>query len=257
MKYYYAANGQAVGPFSLEELRGLAAQNTIHNDTMVVCEGQSQWCAYSAVCQSPVAPTGVPIPVAPSAASVVFTDLWETVKLLAPSPAEHCATAFRRLGQERALRVGIALGLLTAVLFAGAVRLHFGTMIPGGFLFKSVLFGLIPFACFWVTSLGIRTISKREGGAGLDAYVAGVSTMPLLIAIVAGMFFSGSNWMVPLVAVAVSVSLVTLVLNSCLARVSGAPEKLAFWSTPCALLLCAWVVWLVVGAQVRDLLSGF
>ncbi len=59
--YYVGPDRKPVGPYSLDQLRGLAARGVVKTSTKVIRKGDRQWVAYSQL--SPSAPAVAPAPV--------------------------------------------------------------------------------------------------------------------------------------------------------------------------------------------------
>jgi hypothetical protein len=59
--YYVGPDSKPVGPYSLDQLRGLAARGIVKTSTKVIRKGDRQWVAYSQL--SPSAPAVAPAPV--------------------------------------------------------------------------------------------------------------------------------------------------------------------------------------------------
>ena len=277
MNYYYAVNGQPVGPVSIDELHKLAANGTLTPDSPVIGEGQSEWRPYSTFTKReganpgtlpspPPPPAPAPIPVQPAQPSMVqvkakqaASDAWSAFKILADNPVGNMADAFARLGSERALGTGIVFGVVTAGVFA-FVSYHFfsnlGLRGGDGFevFFKSFLAGLIPFACFWMACLLARSTLRGHGSAGHDAFVAGVAYLPAIIWFAAALLIGDMRSFTSVALVApIPLCLIVLLLNAGLTRVIGVSEKAATWLTPCIIVVTGWVLYQVGSSSSRGL----
>jgi uncharacterized RDD family membrane protein YckC len=56
MNYFYAQNGQQMGPVPEEQLAAMAAQGAIQPDTLVWREGMAEWAPYSSIATAPTTP---------------------------------------------------------------------------------------------------------------------------------------------------------------------------------------------------------
>jgi len=119
-------------------------------------------------------------------------DLWLTVRHTAMSPFGGAAQAYRVIGADRALWVGVAVGIIFALVFAmvmySAVRnyrlLH--TEYNSGFadFIKLCLVGIVPVLALALTSLLASKLGSGEGAVKTDLYIAGVSMMPFAVVLI-------------------------------------------------------------------------
>ena len=93
MNYYYAdANSQQIGPFTVEQMQELYHQGTIHENSWVIMEGETEWNPFASVVQlSPVPPSDKQAPLQPPANAILIAK--EVVKYRLNENAVVHATA--------------------------------------------------------------------------------------------------------------------------------------------------------------------
>ncbi len=174
-------------------------------------------------------------------------DLWLTVRHTAMSPFGGAAQAYRVIGADRALWVGVAVGIIFALVFAmvmySAVR-NTGFYIPdnSGFadFIKLCLVGIVPVLALALTSLLASKLGSGEGAVKTDLYIAGVSMMPFAVVLIVAQPLGLEHLDIIAALIVFALCLHVLILFSSMLNIKQLSERLASWALPVMLLLSGW-----------------
>jgi hypothetical protein len=103
-------------------------------------------------------------------------DALAALKLIALDPVGGLPAAFATGGEAKALRTGVAFGVVSLVCFLlggylllpSFVRQDLFEFLGFGGVMKSLLFGIVPFACTAIGSLAVRKVLGGQGALGSD-----------------------------------------------------------------------------------------
>jgi hypothetical protein len=165
-------------------------------------------------------------------------------KALATNPVGQLAVAFAELGEARALSVGLSF----AVIFALCVFLGIYLALPGwlrpsdiGAIFKTCLFGLMPFISSASASALARKVFGGAGSLGGDSFIAGVALLPLgLLAVLGGLLGIGNIEVIAFLGI-FALCLTILMLYAGCTRISQLSEAQATLAVPLMVLVSTWL----------------
>lgn len=203
-----------------------------------------------------------PIAVAVENIKAATKDAWNALKLLAFDPVGRLPQAFEGLGQVRALRVGVAFGLIFALCLAlaaqrllsalgiltSALDIHQGMTRSMGII-KSTLFCLIPFFACWAALSVTRVVLKGVGGWGHDAFIAGASLLPLGFVALIGTVLGVANLEIISVLFLAAICASILMLFTGLTRICKVSDRAATLGIPCILIVTAWLSKVILAAS--------
>jgi len=248
MKYYYAGpDNKTAGPVTLDEIQAMIKNGTLKSDPMVVPEGSSDWKPLSV--HTGQAPAGGPPPPPPGPNQAAFAaerakeaskDALGVFKTLAGNPVAGMAQAFNSLGAARALGVGIAFGVVSAILLVFvSYRLTsgFGMQHDAGFFFKSLITSLVPYVSFVAATFGARMVFRGQGAISHDCFIAGAAILPFALVFLIAWILGPQNYKIIGVCAIFAICLTILMLFSGLTRICTVTERAATLAVPCVIVI--------------------
>lgn len=164
-------------------------------------------------------------------------------RIFALNPVGGLSQAFERVGESRAVGVGITFGVVCALLLLLGTYLILPPWVRprgfGGFL-RILLGAFVPFLALTGATFIARMSLRGKRNFPGDLFVAGTASLPLGLAVVLGGVLGAANFEVIAVLVLFAVCLTVLILFAGLTRIAELPEKLAVWIVPLVLLVTAW-----------------
>jgi hypothetical protein len=203
-------------------------------------------------CSTPIVPAGLhPGGTSPAAETVrsASKDALAAFRSLAGNPVGGLVPAYQALGEARAVRAGVAFGLvsLASFLLGGYLLLppfmkeDLFEFLGFGGVMKCLLFALIPFLCTAAGSLAVRKGFGGRGGLGSDAFVAGASLLPASLCMLAGGLVGLEHYQAIGVLTVVAGCTGTLMLFAGYTRVAKLGERAATIAVPLVILLTVWL----------------
>jgi hypothetical protein len=203
-----------------------------------------------------------PIAVAVKNIKAATKDAWDALRLFAFDPVGRLPQAFEGLGQVRALRVGVAFGLIFALclglaaqrllsaldILTSALDMHPGKTRSMGII-KSTLFCLIPFFACWAGLSVTRVVLKGVGGWGHDAFIAGASLLPLGFVALIGSVLGVANLEFISVLFLGAICVSILMLFAGLTRICKISDRAATLGVPFILIVTAWLSKVMLAAS--------
>lgn len=192
---------------------------------------------------------------APSSAAVADTvkaasrDALAAFKTFALDPVGGLPRAYELLGEAKALRAGVAFGLVSLVgfLLGGYLLLppfmkeDLFEFLGFGGVMKSVLFGVVPFVCTVAGSLAVRKALGGQGALGGDCFVAGAALLPISTCmLLSGMLGLGNLEVIGILAV-VAGCLAILMLFSGYTRITKLTERAGSIAVPIVVIVSTWL----------------
>ncbi len=176
-------------------------------------------------------------------------DALAAMKALAGNPVGGLAPACEALGEARALRAGVALGVVSLACFLlGGYFLLPPFMKEDLFEFlgfvgvmKCLLFGLVPFLCTTAGSLVVRKLFHGQGALGGDCFLAGAALLPASAAMLLSGMIGLANFEAVGVLAVFAGSIGTLMLFAGYTRIAKLSERAATIGVPLVILLSAWL----------------
>lgn len=246
MKYYYAgADNKTAGPVELDEIKAMIKDGKLGADPMVVPEGSTDWKPLSAQTGQSASGGPPPPPPGPSQASIAAErakeaskDALGAFKTLAGNPVGGLAPAYQGLGPARAMGVGIAFGVVSAVfLLIVSYRITSPYEHNAGFFFKALVMSLVPYASMVVATLGARMAFRGQGGINQDCFIAGSAILPFAIVFLLASILGMQNYQIIGICAVVAICLTILMLFAGLNRIYSLSEKAATWAVPAVILI--------------------
>jgi len=213
-------------------------------------------------CNTPLAAlaTGAGTTAVADTVKAASRDALGAFKQLAGNPVGALPAAYAALGDAKALRAGVAFGVVSlfSFLLGGYLLLPdffkedlFEVLGFGGVM-KCLLFGAMPFLCTAAGSLGVRKALGGRGALGADTFIAGAALLaPSLCMLLAGMLGAGNFEVIGILAVFAGCTAV-LTLFSGYTRIAQLTERAATLAVPLVVILGAWLAKVVA----TSVLSG-
>jgi hypothetical protein len=171
-------------------------------------------------------------------------DAGATLLRLAPNPTGSLQSAFSALGEQRALAVGAALGVLFALVLmiaAWIATMRLGVGFQARIVFGTFAVGLVVFASLAAVSAGGRKLLRGSGTLGADVFLAGVAVQPIAVLLLIASLLGGGNFEVLAIASVLGWTYVLSILYVGVTRLIGISEALAPAFIAVMLLLSAWL----------------
>jgi hypothetical protein len=193
-------------------------------------------------------------------------DALAALQTCARDPVGGLPHAYAELGEARALRAGVAFGVLSLACFlAGGylflppfLRADLFEFLGFGGVMKCLLFGAVPFTCTAAGSAAVRKALGGQtgaGGLGGDAFTAGAALVPVSLAmLLAGMLGLANAEVVGLLAVFAGCTAI-LVLFSGYTRITKLSERAGTLAVPLVVVFAAWLA-KVIAASVLSPSGG-
>jgi hypothetical protein len=176
-------------------------------------------------------------------------DALAAFKRLAGNPVGALPAVYESLGDAKALRAGVAFGVVSLVSFllGGYLLLpdffkeDLFEFLGFGGVMKCLLFGAVPFLCTAAGSVGVRKALGGRGALGADCFIAGAALLaPSLCMLLAGMLGAGNFEVIGILTVFAGCTAV-LTLFSGYTRIAQLSERAGTLAVPLVLLLGAWL----------------
>lgn len=276
--YYYAVDGRPVGPVKLADIGLKIEAGELTVDVYVIKEGESQWRTFSVVAAEEGLKVAIPAgqPGAASQTSVNFAlilqylkDAWAAVLMLSKNPTGNMVGVLNILGTTRSGVVGLIFGLVAALSFILPVNHVIPSFDGHAFaVFIRVLFvGFLPYLCFMLLNLLLRTVTSVKGRIEQDSLVAGIAVLPIIPLNILSLFFSTNFNFLQLesmgnqIAVMISISLlafclVVILLYSGILRISRVAERTAVWATPLTVMITIFVTCEVIKMMIMSAVNS-
>ena len=209
------------------------------------------------IAEKPFAPSNK----SPAETAVLVKDTAEALKIIALDPTGKLSTAYEAIAGRRALFVGIAFAVMTALSFVfvtnrinGSIQQAIAnvpgspllSLLGGGFRIelsfsKLLLFGLIPFVSLTVWVAVTRLICRGKGSFDGDVFVAGTALLPVGAYLLLSSLLNLWNVELLLLSLVVAVCYLILLLYKGCADIAKMPDAGAALSVPFILILTVWL----------------
>jgi hypothetical protein len=247
--WYYASGGQQRGPVKTAQLKQMATAGDLKPDDLVWCDGMANWSPASTVkglfsadashpadaSASPATAETLPHEGSDSAksspagdhqyreqlhaarefAAQASREAAGAFKTLMTDPIGGLAPCFARLGNTRAMQVGVVFLIVAVALYSLAALMTFGAVLSGfgevtggekaKYFFKTLIAAVVAVGAMIGVSYGFRTMISRAASYHADLFAVGVASMPFALATFLTSFLRTSNPIVALVALAIVV----------------------------------------------------
>jgi hypothetical protein len=206
-------------------------------DTAVTCPS----------CNAPVARAVAAAPAAAAGLKAVVADALAALKRLAGDPVGRLSEVHGSLGEDRARRVGLAYGVLSLACFllGGYLLLPFREglfdFLGFGGVMKCLLFGIVPFGCTVLGSLGVRRAFGGQGTLGGDLVVSGAALLPISMAMPVIGLLGYENYSLMAVISVFAACTGVLVLYSGYRHVARLSERASTLAIPIVVVLVFWL----------------
>jgi uncharacterized protein DUF4339 len=215
--WYYSSRGQQRGPVKTVQLKELAIAGDLRPDDLVWSDGMANWAAASTVKglfaetstavrepAEPTTPDAAPKATAPSgeSTSAAYAQQFSAATQLAGAASREAAGAFKtlladpigglgpcfsRLGNKRALQVGVVFIVVAVLLYSLDVLMTFGGLGGGAaakakIFLQSFLSGTAAVAAMIGVSYAFRMATTRAVSFHADVFVVGASSLPIALA---------------------------------------------------------------------------
>ncbi|MBI5433530.1 MAG: hypothetical protein HZA52_11935 [Planctomycetes bacterium] len=217
---------------------------TANTDTATAC----------ASCSTPIstiqtgARTGAGSPAVADTVKATSKDAFAAFKTLAVDPVGALPRACESLGDAKALRSGVAFGIVSVLCFASAGPMLLGMRMSELYEFlgfagvlKLALFAAIPFLGTALGGSGARRILAGRGGLGSDCFVAGAALLPASACMLGSGLLGFENVEVIGVLAVFAGCLGILMLYSGYTRVAKLSERAGSLAVPIVVLLTVWL----------------
>lgn len=178
-----------------------------------------------------------------------YKDILEGLKIFAIDPVGGLPEFFASLGKQRALRVGIAFGIIYLVSILICFRQippMFVSSIGGGF--KIVLFCIIQFVSIVGASYLARKLFRGNGSLEGDVFIAGASLLaPGIFLLLAGTLGIG-NVEISLVLAVVCFVYTILTLYTGCEKISGISQAKSPLAVASMLIASTWISKIVIAS---------
>lgn len=174
--------------------------------------------------------------------SAVAADTRGVLTTMFSDPVAGLPRAFVKLGNRRAMEVGIAIAILGALLVVLGVH----QMVPSWARPRNAVFGMIFVAVTMYGSLvgaayGARQLFKGTGSSEGDVFVAAVSLTPIAVLMfLSGLIGIGNFELIGALAM-FAFTWTVLMLYSGVTSVLGVPESKAAYAVPLMLMVAFWL----------------
>jgi hypothetical protein len=219
-------------------------------------------------CHTPLAQA----PATASSAAVADTmkatsrDALAAFKRFALDPVGGLAPACESVGNAKALRAGVAFGVVSLVCFllGGYLMLPpyfkedlFEVLGFGGVM-KCLLFGVAPFLCATIGSLAVRKVLGGQGSLASDSFIAGAALLPISFwMLLAGLVGWIENYEVVAALMVFAGTTGVLMLFAGLTRISKLGERAGALAVPTVVLVSLWLVKLLANSVLGGPGSSF
>ncbi|MCC6408377.1 MAG: hypothetical protein IT453_14525 [Planctomycetes bacterium] len=203
-----------------------------------------------ASCSSPIsaARSGAGSPAVADTVRATSRDALAAFKTLAGDPVGALPRACESLGGAKALRSGIAFGLVSVVCFASSGPMLLGMRMSDlydilgfGGVVKLVLFAAIPFLGTALGGSGARRILGGRGALGEDCFIAGAALLPASGCMLASGLLGFENVEVIGVLSVFAACLGILMLHSGYTRIAKLSERASSLAVPIVVLATVWL----------------
>lgn len=201
-------------------------------------------------CAAPVAQAhAAPAAAVADTVKAASKDAVAALKSLAGNPVGALAPAYEGLGDAKALRCGVAFGVVSLVCFllGGYLMLPpymkqdlFEFLRFGGVM-KSIFFAIVPFLCTAVGALAVRKVFGGQGGLGGDCFIAGAALLPASICMILSGLLGMENYQVVLVVSVFAGCIGIMMLFAGFTRISKLTDRAATIAVPIVVVLAVWL----------------
>jgi hypothetical protein len=220
--WYYASGGQQRGPVKTSQLKQLAAAGELKPDDLVWCDGMPNWAPANTVkgllpaevsradeaSVSPATTETLPHETSAAAksspasdhqyreqlhaarefASQASREAAGAFKSLMTDPIGGLAPCFSKLGNTRALQVGVVFLIAAVALYSLSALMTFSAFLPGlseitggekaKYFFKTLIAAAIAVGAMIGTSCAFRTTIAKAASYHADLFSVGASVLP-------------------------------------------------------------------------------
>ena len=200
-------------------------------------------------CLSPVPPPAAPSAGLAAGWKAISRDALASLKVFAGNPVAGLPPAYDSLGERRALRTGIAFGVLSMSCFLLGgywmlppfLREDLFDFLGFGGVVKGLAFAGIPFVCTVAGSVGVRKVLGGQGTFAGDCFIAGAALLPISVCMLLAGILSLGNPKTILALVVFAGCIGILMLYSGYTRISKLTERAGSIAVPVVVLLSAWL----------------
>lgn len=172
---------------------------------------------------------------------------WATLKVLGLDPVGGLLKAYNSLGDQRAVGVGVAFGLIAAVCFVIVVAFsnvlrNFGADPESfGEYLKLLIIGATPFAALAISCFIGQKVGSGSGGVASNLFMSGVALLPFAVLCLCASILGAGNIEILVVLFVIALCLQVMILFAGLTRIGGVTEKAASYLVPTMLIITGWL----------------
>ncbi|MCE9592996.1 MAG: hypothetical protein K8S98_02280 [Planctomycetes bacterium] len=184
-------------------------------------------------------------------------DAFAAFKTLAANPVGALPAACATLGDAKALRSGVAFGVVSVLCFASAGPILLGVggirlsdlyeQLGFGGVLKYLAFAAIPFVGLTLGSVGARKFLGGKSALGSDCFLAGAALLPASLCMLAASLLGFEHFELIGILAVFAMCLGVLMLYSGYTRITQLTERAASLSVPVVVLLTVWLAKLMLG----------
>lgn len=258
--WYASIEGVQEGPFSADQILGLAASGRITPATLVWKEGNPEWQPLALVpemqavfSKGGAGPSGqAAVDVGKKSALAAF----QAFKTFAVNPLGGLEAAYRSVGKTTALSAAIVFAVVYVCLVVLALRNNVTAQFEFGVWVKIVIAAAVPFVSIAVVLAGARKFAHSEESFHADVFVAASMSLVFGIFLMASRMVGFSNAEFILVLFVFALCYFQFILFSALTRIYGVREALATVGVPVIIVASLWLSWFVLKAMLERQLGG-
>jgi hypothetical protein len=188
-------------------------------------------------------------------------DAFASMSAIIMNPVGGLAPAFEKIGADRGLFAGIALGVVFALVAAlgtvigtGQVLSMIGLMMGYGesgfgmFIRAFIGFLVLP-AAMIAASFGARKVFGGSGPLGADGFTVGAALTPLGIAILLSSLLGVGNYEIAMLLMLFAMTYLVLMLYAGLTRLGGLTERAGAPAVPIVFVVSLYICKVVFSAM--------
>lgn len=237
-KWYYNAAGVEQGPVTIRDLKDLVSRGELGSNSFIWKDGMDDWAPLSEI------PELKSISILPSKtgkAKTAAEDAYKALAIIATNPVGGLSDAFERLGNSRALGVGLVFALIFALCQVVCYhRLTTGTAAVNLDV-RVLLSSLVPFLSLSGVCFALRLAMGGRGSIAQDCFLAGAALMPAGLSVLLASLLGLANFEVIVIVAFSAFCLTILMLYGGLTKIFGFSERLSSIAVPLMLIATVWL----------------